>query len=61
MWSNFKNLALDKKGGMVSKFQAEHLQSFLTATKKDQYFQYPLSDVVKIIMQGTEGIPIEVY
>ena len=56
----FKHEDVDSKGESELKFQAEHLQSFLVATNKAQYFKYPLSEAVKIIMQCTEGIPIEV-
>ena len=46
--------------GALSKFQELQLHHLLIATDQDKYFQYPLSEAVKIIMQCTEGIPIEV-
>ena len=47
--------------GVQSNFQEEHVRGLLIATNQINHFQYSLTDAVKIIMQCTEGIPIEVY
>ena len=48
-------------GGVQSNFQEDHVRNLLIATNQINHIQYPLTDAVKIVMQCTEGIPIEVY